>query len=162
MHTNSTANTNLPDVSRTKAERSENAADLHITLSDAAANAAEAVDRQQQLAALEAPAYPLEAEPEPLTIWQLIFGWPARYMKRAEMQGKIEHARKLRVLIANTKAHRDSLPQQVLDKKHAAQLDYSVTLEEIDCWQKVEAANARAKIKRMEAELELLEAEQCA
>lgn len=152
----------IPDTPLNEAERRENAADLHITLDDAKESAALAVGRQLHMAMLEQPAYPLEAEPAPMTIWQLIFGWPARYMKRAEEQGKIEHARKLRVLIANTKAHRDSLPQQVLDKKHAAQLAYSVTLEEIDCWQKVEAANARADIKRMEAQLELLEAEQCA
>lgn len=160
MHTNPPANTNLPDVSLSKAERRENAADLHITLADASANAAEAVDRQQQLAALEAPAYPLEAEPEPLTIWQLIFGWPARFMERSAKQGRVEYARKLRALIASAKAHRGSLPQQVLAKKHAAQLAYTVTLEEIDCWQKVEYATTRADIKRMEAELELLEAEQ--
>lgn len=140
-------------------ERRENA--VRITLGDAAATAAEAVERQQQLKALDEPAYPLEAEPVPLTLAQRIFGWPARYMERSAKRGRAEYARKLRVLIASTKAHRDSLPQQVLAKKHAAQLAYIVTLEEIGCWQTVEAANARADIKRMEAELELLEAEQC-
>lgn len=133
-----------------------------ITLADAAANAADISARKQLLIELEKPAYPLEAEPAPLTLFQLIFGWPARYMQRSAKQGRAEYARKLRVLIASTKAHRDSLPQQVLAKKHAAQLAYIVTLEEIGCWQQVEAANARADIKRMEDQLELLEAEQCA
>ncbi len=131
-----------------------------ITLEDAKESAALALGRQIHMAMLDKPAYPLEAEPAPLTLAQLIFGFSARYMARAEKQGKAERARKLRVLIANIKAHRDTLPEQVLAKKHAAQLDYSVKLEEIDCWQKVEAANARADIKRMEAELELLEAGQ--
>lgn len=133
-----------------------------ITLSDAADNATEAVARHQQLAALEAPAYPLQAEPERLTLGQLIFGFPARYMARAEKQGKIQRARMLRVLIDSKKAYRESLPQQALAKKHAAQLDYTVALSDIACWEKVEHANAGADIKRLEAELELLEAEQCA
>lgn len=133
-----------------------------ITLADAADNATEAVARQQQLAALDAPAYPPQAEPERLTLLQWIFGYPARYMARAEKQGKIQRARMLRVMIDSKKAHRESLPQQALAKKHAAQLDYTVALSDIACWEKVEHANTAADIKRMEAELELLEAEQCA
>lgn len=152
--------TTMPESALAVGERIHNDA-MSITLSEAAANAAEATARQQQLAELEKPAYPLEAEPAPLTLMQLIFGWPARFMERSAKQGRAEYARKLRVLIANAKAHRESLPEQVRAKKHAAQLAYVVTLEEIDCWQKIECANARADIKRMEAELELLEADQC-
>ena len=144
------------------AERRENATDLHITLDDAKESAALAVGRQLHMQMLDKPAYPPQTEPERLTLLQWIFGFPARYMARAEKQGKAQRARMLRVLIDSKKAYRESLPQQALAKKHAAQLDYTVALSDIACWEKVEHANAGADIKRLEAELELLEAEQCA
>lgn len=149
MHTNSTANTNLPDVSQTKAERRENA--VTITLDQVEANIAESVARQQQLAALEAPAYPVEDEPAPLTLRQR---WDAWWRNR-----RIASFRKM---LAATEDRRDGLAERANKAKHGAQLDYTVRLQQIDSWRDTEAAKCKAEIAVMKAKLELLEAEQCA
>lgn len=133
-----------------------------ITIIEAHQTASEAVARQQQLAALDKPAYPLEDEPAPLTLFQLIFGWPGRYAERCAQEGRANHIKRLRVVIEQKREMLSQLPDLALARKHAAQLAYSVTLQEIDCWRDVEAAKAKSDIKRLSAELELLEAEQCA
>lgn len=158
--------TTMPDRSLTLAERSENAADLHITiaeaaantgadmhitLADAAANAAEATARQQQLAELEKTAYPLETEPAPLTLRQR---WNAFWRRR--------RIAKVRADLAEREQHRDGLEARANRAKHAAQLAYGVHLQQIDSWRDSEAADAKADIKALKAELELLEATECA
>lgn len=100
--------------------------------------------------------------PPRLTLLQLIFGWPGRYAERCAQEGRENHIKRLRVVIEQKREMLSQLPDLALARKHAAQLAYGVTLQEIECWRDTEAAKAKADIKRLAAELEIMESDQCA
>lgn len=97
-----------------------------------------------------------------LTLFQLIFGRPGRYAERCAQEGRESHIKRLRVVIEQKREMLSQLPDLALARKHAAQLAYGVTLQEIECWRDTEAAKAKADIKRLAAELEIMESDQCA
>lgn len=139
----------MPGTAPVATERRENA--VTITLDQVEANIAEAVARQQQLEALEQTAYPLETEQPSLTLRQRWDSWWRN--------------RRITILRRQLAAEQDrlaGLADAAIHKKHAAQLAYGVNLQRIDSWRDTEAAQAKAEISHLKAELELLEAEQCA
>lgn len=135
----------LTDNTPVMTERSENA--VEITFDDAFDNAAEAVFRKEQVRLTELMKAKQE-KPRP-TLLQRWNAWL--------------RSRRLVVLQRQLAAEQErlaSLDSAAKRAKLVAQLAYDFELRRIDSWRDAEDASANDEIRKLEAELELLEAEQ--